>query len=159
MIAGYELNKLEDVVNNYIDKKKKIVKKHVVQFSTEGENYGGILLKVDLVLAKDNIDRLAEREELSLIIKTIPPTEYFQILFNSQVSVKVEIFFYEVIIPTLVAFQKQYGAKKSDLFPKFYGGRLSLDKMSEKVDRDSIIVLENLQVEGTVSINYYFLTL
>lgn len=148
MSCDYKLKKLEDVVNHYIDEKKEIVGKHISLFSAPGENYGGILLKADLKLKKKPENGLPETEELSLIIKTIPPTEYFQTLFNTQVSVKVEIAFYEVIVPTIRDFQKKYNIKTTDLFPKFYGGRISLDEKSERVDRDSIIALQNLKIEG-----------
>lgn len=148
MSGGIEIKKLEDVVNEYLDDRKAIIGKKISQFSAPGENYGGILMKADLTLRKKYDNELYEDEELSLVIKTIPPTEYFQILFNTQVSVKVEIAFYEVIVPTLTAFQRKYGNDSNDLYPKFYGGRISLDENSDRVDRDSIIVLENLKIEG-----------
>lgn len=142
------LKKLQNLVEPYLDKGTEIVGKQISQFSEPGENYGGILYKANLTLNRKSENGLPETEEISFIIKTIPQTEYFQILFNTQVSVKVEIAFYEVIVPTLEKFQEKYGVKSNDLFPKFYGGRLSLDETSDKVDRDSVIVLQNLQIKG-----------
>lgn len=143
-----EIKKLEDVVEEYIDKTKEIIRKEVSLFSCPGENNGGVLLKANLTLRKKKDDGSLDEEDLSLIIKTIPPTEYFQILFNTQVSVKVEIAFYEVIVPIFSDFQRRLCGKTNDLFPKYYGGRLSLDKNSDRVDHDSVIVLQNLQKEG-----------
>lgn len=157
MNGGYELKKLEDVVSQYICRKKKIEAKKISLFSAPGENYGGILLKADLTLRNDRENGLPEYEDLSLIIKTIPPTEYFQILFNTQVSVKAEIAFYEVIVPTFNDFQTKHGIKTNDLFPEFYGGRISLDENSDKVDRDSIIALQNLQIEGNFFTFFYMI--
>lgn len=142
------IKKLEDVVDEYIDKTTEIIRKEVSLFSCPGENNGGVLLKADLTLRKKKDYGSFGDENLSLIIKTIPPTEYFQILFNTQVSVKVEIAFYEVIVPTFSDFQRRLCGKTNDLFPKYYGGRISLDKSSDRVDNDSVIVLQNLQKEG-----------
>lgn len=142
------VKKLEDVVEEYIDKTKEIIRKEVSLFSCPGENNGGVLLKAELTLRKKKDYGSLGDENLSLIIKTIPPTEYFQILFNTQVSVKVEIAFYEVIVPTFSDFQRRLCGKTNDLFPKYYGGRISLDKSSDRVDNDSVIILQNLQKEG-----------
>lgn len=143
-----EIPQLESVIQNYIDDKNVIVEKKISSFSAPGENYGGILLKADLILDKKDRNGIRKEEKLSLVIKTIPPTEYFQILFNTQVSVKVEIAFYDTIVPCLNMFLIKYGDDINNLFPKFYGGRLNLDDSSDRVDQHSIIVLENLKTEG-----------
>lgn len=143
-----DLQQFEELVQNYIDDKNVIVEKRISSFSSPGENYGGILLKADVTLMRKDENDTQKKEKLSLVIKTIPPTEYFQILFNTQVSVKVEIAFYETIVPCLNEFLLKYGDDINDLFPKFYGGRINLDGTSDRVDQHSIIVLENLKTQG-----------
>lgn len=141
------LKQLEDVVQNYIDEKSEIIGKKISPFSSPGENYGGILLRADLSLKRTDEDQKQETI-LNLVIKTIPPTEYFQILFNTQVSVKAEIAFYEIVVPNLNNFLRKYGENITSLFPKYYGGRINLDGSSDIVDRYSIIALENLKIPG-----------
>lgn len=139
-----EIANLEELVGPYIRKDKKIVETRISRLTAPGENYGSTILKVDLILR----DYSGKTEPLSIVAKKIPEQEFFQNLFNVQVTFKLEAAFYEIIVPTLQQFQREQGIKKViDFFPKFYGSRNNLNG-SDKVDGNAVILFENLKVSG-----------
>lgn len=143
-VANYEIRKLDDLVYKYISKDKTITNTEISPLTVLGENYGSLMLKVDLTL-EDEKNRI---EQLSLVAKMIPENQFFQDLFNTQLTFKLEAAFYQTIVPTLQNFQREKGITKViDLFPNFYGARINLNG-SENVDSDGVILMENLKVSG-----------
>lgn len=111
----------------------------------KGENFGSILIKLDVKVKNQKSNT---EEEINCVAKFIPEQEFLQKLFDVQNTVRNEIRFYNELIPSLQAFQKENGAEEViDFFPKFYGGRLNLTG-NETVDEDSVIILENLITSG-----------
>ncbi|XP_011633231.1 uncharacterized protein LOC105424616 [Pogonomyrmex barbatus] len=124
----------------------------VVHYTTEnllqpGENYGSTIFSVHAVIKRNDE---AEEEDLHLIAKMPPPTEFQREIFESPYTFKKEIFMYENIVPHYQEFEREMGLKENEIFdilPKYYQSRLSL---SPDVDFDdnAVILMENLKIRG-----------
>ncbi|XP_018562287.1 uncharacterized protein LOC108904285 [Anoplophora glabripennis] len=144
--------KLDQLLNGYIGDSKSIIDTKISRLIGPGENYGSLLLKVDITLEnkKDN-----SREELHTVAKLIPEDESLQKKFNIQVTCKMEISFYDTIVPTLQRFQREKGVQQvMDLFPKMYGARINLNG-SDTVDQDAVLLLENLIETGYKNVDRF----
>ncbi|KAG5866042.1 hypothetical protein JTB14_016833 [Gonioctena quinquepunctata] len=150
-MAKSTIKNLDGLLEKYIGSNKKIVDVVETSLVAPGENYGSYLMRLDLTLKNEDNN---EEEELHLVAKLIPDNQMAQDIFNIQITVKKEIYFYEVMVPTLQQFQRENGVQNViDCFPKFYGGRLNLHGNDEKVDSDSVILLENLYTAGYKNID------
>jgi len=124
----------------------------VVRYTTKnllqpGENYGSTILSVHAVIKRDDE---AEEEDLHLVAKMPPPTEFQRQIFCSPYTFRKEIFMYENIVPHYRKLEREFGLKEDELFdilPKYYQSRLSL---SPDVDFDdnAVILMENLKMRG-----------
>lgn len=127
----------------------------VVKYNTEpllqlGENYGSTILKVDALVKKSNSN---DEEELHLVAKMLPATDFQRNYFNSQYTFKKEIFLYEELIPIYRKIQQEFGFKDNEIFdvgPRLFGARCSLDPSTKDVDEDAVILMQNLK-----SLGYY----
>ena len=139
-----ELKDIEGLFKGHVNGK---VTKHVVEPLTSfGENFGSEILKVQATVEENGKEKV-----IHAVAKLIPPTEEQLEIFNTQVTFKNEIALYDVIVPILQDFQREYKfAEIADYFPKFYGGRLNLKpgNSNDVVDMDAVIMLENLKTEG-----------
>ncbi|CAL7938758.1 unnamed protein product [Xylocopa violacea] len=111
-----------------------------------GENYGSLMLAITVTLTRSK----NKTETLNLVAKLPPPTTYLLELFNSPLSFKKEIHFYDAMAKELVNLQLECGIKEQDLsilVPKYYGGRLGL-KTQEVFDEQAAIVMENIKFTG-----------
>jgi hypothetical protein len=62
------------------------------------------------------------------------------------VSFRNEINFYKNIFPILQSFQREHHLNEViNCFPKYYGSRLNLSGITDKVDSDAFLLLENLK--------------
>ncbi|XP_046812769.1 uncharacterized protein LOC124421539 [Vespa crabro] len=114
-------------------------------FLPPGENYGSTILAIDAVIKRE---KNAEREDLHMIAKMAPPTEFQRRVFNSPFTFKKEIFMYERLLPYYRLMEKEFGVDENELFdviPKYYGSRLSLDPEKD-FDDNAVILLENLKI-------------
>ncbi|CAD6998414.1 uncharacterized protein LOC101454585 [Ceratitis capitata] len=113
-----------------------------------GDNYGSCMLAVAARIKQPN----ALIEELPLIAKLPPVTnELFWQIFQPERTCITENKMYEIVVPEIHRLQLDAGLSKDKLFtalPKYYGSRISLDPNATKVDRDAVLVQENLQVSG-----------
>ncbi|KAJ8963771.1 hypothetical protein NQ314_005390 [Rhamnusium bicolor] len=135
------IENLEDLIKLHVGSNKKILGSATSLLTAPGDNYGGILLKVDITLENEENDT---QEEINAVAKLIPGSEFMQQVLNTQVTCKKEIAFYEEIVPMLQEFQKEQGVDEIiDTFPKFYGARINLNG-SDTVDRNAVLMLENL---------------
>lgn len=143
-VNSEKIEKLEELVSEYINKDKKVVDSKITRLTPPNENFGSTILKVDLVLEDDN----ADSETLSIVAKMLPENEFLQMAFNVTVSFKLESAFYSTIVPTLQEFQREHGVQEViDFFPKFYGSRNNLNG-GDNVDGHAVLLLENLKVSG-----------
>ncbi|OXU20178.1 hypothetical protein TSAR_000410 [Trichomalopsis sarcophagae] len=106
-----------------------------------GDNYGSTILKARVTVRRR---KDAEKEDLHLVAKMLPPTEYQRIVFDSAFTFKKEIFLYEELIPM---YRCLYSGA-FDVVPECYGSALSSKDDAEEVDESAVILLENLKVKG-----------
>ncbi|XP_050304881.1 uncharacterized protein LOC126742293 [Anthonomus grandis grandis] len=125
--------------------KGKIIDKKITRLTAPGENYGSLMLKVDLIVQKDG-----EQEEVfHAVAKCVQPNKHMQEVFNTPTTFKNEIGWYEEAIPTLIQFQQDKGVEHvADYFMNLFGARVSVDPNSENVDDTAVILVENLIERG-----------
>ena len=112
-----------------------------------GENYGSTVLSVH-VDYKDG--QTGRKEELNLIAKMLPPTEFQRRIFNSSRTFIKEIFMYETVMPAYNKLEMECGLRKNEMFdilPKFYGSRLSM-RSDLEFDDNAVFLMDNLKVKG-----------
>ncbi|CAH2000001.1 unnamed protein product [Acanthoscelides obtectus] len=143
--APPEIEKIWDLLNQYIEKHKKIVKIIIGRLTQPGENYGSEIMKVDMVLKDENS---GDEEELYLVAKMIPESDLYKEIFNVQVSFVSEMRFYDTVVPILEDFRKRKGAKVKDIYPKFYGGRKNLNIQGGAVDTNAVLLMDNIKIKG-----------
>nr|CAI5836231.1 unnamed protein product [Callosobruchus analis] len=148
-----EINKLNELVRDVVGSDKKVKDVEVSRLTSPGENYGSCILKVDITLQRTS-DGCTE--VLHAVAKLIPEHELFRQIFQIQTTVKSEIVFYNVIIPTLQDFQRDHGITNViSCFPKLYAARLNLKEDSDVVDEDAVLLFENLNTQGFKNINRF----
>ncbi|XP_036225481.1 uncharacterized protein [Bactrocera oleae] len=113
-----------------------------------GDNYGSCMLAIAAKIKTLN----GLIEELPLIAKLPPVTNdlYWQI-FQPERTCITENKMYEIVVPEIQLLQLEAGLSKDKLFdalPGYYGSRISLDPNATKVDRNAVLVQENLQASG-----------
>lgn len=142
-----EIKNLPEILKPVLGENTKIINfiaKHMVP---PGENYGGIILSLDVHI--ENSDK--SKSTMHLVAKLGPSNEMLAAMFNIQFTFKREMDTYIDIIPTLINFQKEYNIpdnKILDLFPKCYGGRLNLNCNNEILDKNGLMLFENLKTQG-----------
>jgi hypothetical protein len=135
-----QINNIEDLVP--LGENKKIVDCKLKRLTAVGDNYGSLMLSVDLTIKSPS-----GNEEIRAVAKAIPPNEFIQKIFNTPVTFRNEIAFYKNIVPLLQDFQREHGVKEViDFVPKYYGSRLNKNCDEGKVDKDAVLLLENLKV-------------
>lgn len=145
MTANFvKIEKLEELLRRYMEKDQKIVRTKVTRLTPPGENFGSTMLKVDLTIKGQD----GNWEPLNIVAKMIPEDEFFQQIYNVNVTFNMESAFYSTIIPTMQEFQREQGVEDViDFFPNFYGSRKNLDG-GDKIDGNAVILLENLITSG-----------
>ncbi|KAH8353396.1 hypothetical protein KR084_010732 [Drosophila pseudotakahashii] len=120
---------------------------YVTRYLTKpGDNYGSIMLAVQAkIRSADGAVR-----DLPLIAKLPPLTNdlYWQI-FQPERTCITENAVYQYLSRELDKLQLQSGilpAQLFDGFPRYYGSRISLDPRASKVDRDAVLIQENVTV-------------
>lgn len=137
--------KLPRVLSGYLGNKKKIVGTEITRLTAPGENYGSIMLRVDITILNEETGK---EEAVYAVGKLIPTHAVIQEIFNIQVTYKNEVAFYKTIVPTLQNFQRRNGVTDVlDCFANYYGSRINLNG-SDVVDEDAVLLLENLKVSG-----------
>ncbi|CAG9856399.1 unnamed protein product [Phyllotreta striolata] len=152
VFSAMSTESIESWISQDVLKGRKIVETVVEDLVGPGENFGGELLKLEVIL-EDETTKV--RDVLHVAEKKIPVSEMFQKLFNVQTSFQAEINFYDKLVPIFQNFQRENNAKEiMDNFCQLYGYRLNLNG-SKVVDRDAFILLENLTYSGFRNVNRY----
>ncbi|XP_018569799.1 uncharacterized protein LOC108909852 [Anoplophora glabripennis] len=152
-MSEHSIEKLQEVLSGCIKKSQIISDKKITNLTAPGENFGSIMLKLDITL-KDEKD--GTEEELHAVAKMIPAKEFTRMVFNIQVTFKNEIALYNVIAPILRDFQRENGINQViDCFPEFYGARINLSEENDTVDEDAVLILENLNFQGYQVVDRY----
>ncbi|XP_057651963.1 uncharacterized protein LOC130891329 [Diorhabda carinulata] len=146
------LQSFENLLSKTVGANKKIIHSDITNLVAAGENFGGELLKLTITV-ENQITK--ETEVLHAVAKKIPEMELFQKIFNIQETFKSEIIFYEKLVPIFRQFQEQHKIKNVlNCFAELYGSRLNLNG-SDIVDRDAVIILEDLIVSGYKNLDRY----
>lgn len=145
-----EIRNLEDFLADFIEPNEKVISSNVERLTAPGENYLSLVLKVDVTLLNQES---GIQKQFSGVAKCFNPRkekeeEKFR-TFEKENYVS-ELTFYKDIVPTLSDFAKERGLA-FDIFPKLIGYRPNLHGKTDDVDDDSIILLENLKLEGKSS--------
>ncbi|XP_014209232.1 uncharacterized protein LOC106639917 [Copidosoma floridanum] len=128
-----------------------------------GDNYGSTILKVRAVIKRNKPEKNEEeKEELNLVAKMMPPTDFQRLIFHSSFTFKKETFFYKKLMPAYQQLEREFGVPADEVFdilPEFYGARFNLksggghgdgddDDEDVLVDDDAVILMQNLKVRG-----------
>ncbi|EDW11007.1 uncharacterized protein LOC6575556 [Drosophila mojavensis] len=113
-----------------------------------GDNYGSLMLAISAKLRQSN-DVL---KDMQLIAKLPPLTNdlYWQI-FQPERTCITENAVYKYLAPEIEKLQLESGVLPVNLFdgfPRYFGSRISLCPEANKVDRDAVLVQENLTIRG-----------
>lgn len=131
------------LLSQYIGPNKIIVSSKVSNLTAPGENYLSLALKID-VLLKDKIS--GKEEKLYGAAKCVTNPHSIE---SWKKSYNRELAFYIEILPTLQKFAEEQCLKSNfDLFPKLIAYRPNLHGENDEVDENSILVLENLKIDG-----------
>ncbi|XP_036327743.1 uncharacterized protein LOC118740355 [Rhagoletis pomonella] len=113
-----------------------------------GDNYGSCILSITSKIKRPN----GLIEDLALIAKLPPVTnELFWQTFQPERTCITENNVYQSVVPEIHRLQLEAGLPKDKLYngvPRYYGSRISLNINTNKVDRDAVLVQENLQASG-----------
>ncbi|XP_057657284.1 uncharacterized protein LOC130894446 [Diorhabda carinulata] len=135
---------IQTILKNKLDIEK-ITKIDITRLTAPGENYGSLILKLDIYLNSVNS---VDEEIVKLVAKKIPVEQILRENFNIQITFKNEVGLYETVLPILQDFQRSHGIQNViNSVPKFFGARLNLDG-NEEVTEDAVIILENLTAKG-----------
>ncbi|XP_018579181.1 uncharacterized protein LOC108917178 [Anoplophora glabripennis] len=129
-----EIKKIEEIL--LVD--KPLLRHKIGNLVSSAENGGSFLLDVDL--------RLKNEKNFEESLEVIAKLAVSNINNPSRAqSFQNELIFYKSIVPLLQEFLKLRGADCLNLFPQYYGGRLTLNSRSKEADQDGIFFLENLK--------------
>lgn len=137
-----EIDKITELLDGY--ENYSLVDQRVNRLTVAGENYGSLILAVEIILKNK---KTGDEKILKTVAKLIPPTDFMQKVFNIQVTFKNEIALYEIIVPTLQNFRRKLGLEELAVFVHSYGSRLNLNG-SNVVDENGVLIMENLKMAG-----------
>lgn len=112
-----------------------------------GENYASMIVKLDIIIRRKSCRR--KEEHLHLVAKTIRET-LTPVMIWPEV-LKKEVFAYLELIPMFRNFEKEMDIADNDLLdilPKYMGHRYSLTGKVGEVDEHSLLLMENVKVQG-----------
>lgn len=141
----YDIKCVDQIIKPHLEQNVEILKYNVQRLTKPGENYGSLMLSVDITVT----DEKNQEKIISLVAKMCPPNPWLKTMFNTPVTFKKEEAVYKEISVALKAFEKECGLSGlTYYFPQYYGSRLSLNATSNEVDDDAVLLLENLKVQG-----------
>lgn len=142
---NFVIPQLESLLHKKLGKAFELIEYTATSLLPPGENYGSLILKVDVTIRMN--EKKEETRELHLIAKIPPPTQRQRDFFDSPFTFDKERFMYEEILPMYRKLEKDCGISDVfDIAPDFYGSRLSLS--GEVFDDDAVILMENLKTRG-----------
>lgn len=142
-----QIDNLKELLEPYLDGAKLI--DYTTKYLTKpGDNYGSTILALSA-----NIQNISDDQptKLELVAKMPPETADFFHMFQVQLTCIKENETYLQIASTLINLQKEANVPESDLinvFPDFFGARISLDPKAKIADMGALLILENLKMKG-----------
>ncbi|XP_001600876.1 uncharacterized protein LOC100116359 [Nasonia vitripennis] len=147
-IYQIELRDLEPLLRKKLGDDLELVDYAAESLLPSGENYGSTMLKVHAVIKRS---RTADKEDLELVAKMLPPTDFQRAMFDSSYTFRKEAFLYEEMIPSYQRLEREFGLRDEEVFdivPEFYGARYSLTEDEGSFDDDAVLLMRNLKVLG-----------
>ncbi|XP_066258010.1 uncharacterized protein [Euwallacea similis] len=139
------VRKLDEFLQQLLKPTEKIVDKQLSRFTSPGENYVSVLLRI-VIKIEDTKTR--NERTIDSVAKLVPETELVEGLFEINQTVGAEFHYYHSIVPAFDKFLKSQGFPEgADFAVQFYCGRLGLTD-PKKADKDGIILLKNLRNDG-----------
>ncbi|KAG5869586.1 hypothetical protein JTB14_008179 [Gonioctena quinquepunctata] len=141
-----KVKKLPELIENYLGSEKSYSGSKISRLTGPGENYGSVMLKVDIQV----VDKKSGREEtLHAVAKILPEVKELRELFQVDETVVLEMNFYQEVVPTLQHFQRSLGVTDViNCFCECIAVRKTLQENCDIIDDDSVILLENLVAAG-----------
>lgn len=140
------ISQLKELLREYLGSDFEIKSEKVKPLTAPGENYGSLILALELTVLKEN-----QEQTLYAVAKLPPRSEILKEAFETTITFKKEIIAYTKIIPALIQLQLDYELPEKylvDIFPKCYGARINLTKNKSEVDDDAVLLFENLKIQG-----------
>lgn len=112
------------------------------QLTDPGENFGSQILAITV-----NAKQSGKKTTLNMVVKLPPRSQYLLDLFDSPITFKKELDFYNTVAPEFLKLQNESGIPQealSVITPRFLGGRLGL-RDPQCFDEQATIILENLK--------------
>lgn len=147
-MAEETIKNLEKLIQKYTGCTKSLVDSKITKLTAPGENYLGIVLKVEATLKDHN----NQKETFSAVAKCLN----FKLMEFSSGTIaqqfKKEKAFYTEIIPALRNFQLKTNVEErsiENLFPSLHAFRNHLNEdSSEEPDDNAVLLFENLIDKG-----------
>ncbi|GLV43386.1 uncharacterized protein CBL_03929 [Carabus blaptoides fortunei] len=146
-ISVPEIKYLECLLQRQLGKTIKIRQQQSKCLTAPGENYGSVMLALELTLEDENNGK----KPLHIVAKLLPPSEMLRQIFYVEITFKKELQVYTRIVPALKQIEDEYNVENnraSELYCQCYGGRLNLSTEDDLVDDDAVILLENLKLQN-----------
>lgn len=141
-----EIKNLESLLSSYLGPNKKVISSNISNLTAPGENYLSVVLKVEVVIRNEENGK---EETLNAVAKCLHSGNNEMAKMFGKMNYDNEKNWYTEIVPTLENFLKDRGVKINfDFFPKLIGYRANLHGENDEIDEDSVILLENLAVNG-----------
>lgn len=140
-----KIHDLRSLLEKHYDDSVVVLNSETKLLTAPGENYGGVILSVEATIKIGNHPPELKR----FVAKLCPANQMLCDLFNIQETFKKEIRMYMDAIPALVDLENEYEIKDDrieDMFAKTLGARINLQPGSQVVDKDAVLLLENLKV-------------
>lgn len=150
---GIVLRDLESLLQKSIDNRVSVIDYEASSLLPVGENYGSSILKV---VVNVKMTESSPEEKLHLVAKTPPKFEFNNIHLKTSLIFRNEIFVFDKVAPAYREIEAESIDEESliELFPKFYGGRLTKNEREpDEADEDAVILLENLKLCGYDNMN------
>lgn len=140
-----KINNLKQLIEPYLSRhEKQFISYEASNLLPVGENYGSTMLSLNINVR----NKIGEQETIHCVAKTLPPQK-MQEFFNTKVTFKKEVAFYTSIVPILEEFGNERNVNDLMNFTaKCVGARISSNPLSQNVDEDAAIILENLKHQG-----------
>lgn len=148
-----EFKGLESLLRkSYSDQKLKVIDFSATKLLPPGENYGSVIIKLEVKIKRGNS---SVEEKLHLVAKTKNQNEKEGFLDWKVVFLK-EVFMYAELLPAYRDLERKVDIPEKDLInvlPRYVGHRNTLKVDEDVVDDDSLILMENVKVQGYDSEN------
>ena len=146
------LPKFEQLLKKSLGNDVELINYEGRKFLPFGENYCSLMVKIEATIRRG---KCSDEEKLQLVAKTAGDFEKYPLIWPKVF--KKEVFIYQHLVPMYREIELASGINADDVFdnvPKFYGYRNSLyDTDDEKVDKDSMMLMENLKVPGYYTVD------